>query len=497
VSNQPNLLKSIAADSSLALVFRSLAIPLAFLANLAMARLYGAELMGTYYLAVNLILSISVFCVLGLNTGLLKFVATGHAEGPRTQIRTLFWPALVLVTLLGSAAAVALYALRDLLAGYLHSPFLTDALQFMVLALPIYVCLLLVMETVRALGGVRRVVFQQSILRPGSLLLLVVILAFLGPVVGPAKALPLAFLLSVLLALAFLLGSSDFRRTLFPLSTIDLADIPQSFGGLLTYSWPIFFNAILALSFNGLDSLILGLFTTPETVAFYNAAAKIAPLVMLPLMAVNAVVPPLFARFHQKGDLEGLGSIAQTTARWMYFLALPLALLLILLGPELLGFLGPEFRQARFALGVLALGQLVNVAAGSVGFILMMTGLQWTLLIFNIVIGLGTIPLMMVSAALFGLNGVAGAHALGLAGLNLLMAWGVWHRLRVKAYARKMGWANLGGLVGAGLFFLSKPYLGAVGAAILFSLGYLALVIRPFIKELQGVLKQPQWLEAP
>jgi len=51
--------------------------------------------------------------------------------------------------------------------------------------------------------------------------------------------------------------------------------------------------------------------------------------------------------------------------------------------------------------------------------------------------------------------------------------------------------------VGAGLFFLSKPYLGAVGAAILFSLGYLALVIRPFIRELQGVLKQPQWLEAP
>lgn len=473
-----------------------MAVPLVYVTNLLMARLYGAEAMGTYYLAFNLMVSIGVFCCLGLNTGLLRFVSASRAESQAMALKTLFGPAIGLAIGLSLIAAVGLFGARHWISGYFHSPHLAPALQFMVLALPFYVASILLTETVRALGGVRLVVLQAHLLTPLGFLVLVVALAHVGRFLNPAAALVLAFFLVTLVGLGVLSGSRELRKTLSQDSNLTPRKASVSLGHLLVYCWPIFLGSVVSLGMAGIDSLILGLFTPPETVAYYNVATKTAPLVMLPLLAVNAVVPPLFARFYAQGDLGSLEMVSRTTARWMYFVALPLALLLILLGPQLLGFLGPDFMQARFALSILAVAQLINVAAGSVGFILLMTGHQRTLLVFQAAVGLGVLPLMTLGGAWFGLNGVAAANALGLAGINILMAWGVWRRLRIKPYAQKIGCVNLGGIVGGALFILSQPYLGVAAAAALFSLGYLALVARPLILEFQTVFRRPLWLEA-
>jgi O-antigen/teichoic acid export membrane protein len=74
------ILKKIGADSSLSFGFKILALPLRYLTNLLIARLYGAEQMGTYFIAVNLVTVLSVFCSIGLPTGFLRFAAVLKAQ---------------------------------------------------------------------------------------------------------------------------------------------------------------------------------------------------------------------------------------------------------------------------------------------------------------------------------------------------------------------------------------------------------------------------------
>jgi O-antigen/teichoic acid export membrane protein len=365
------------------------------------------------------------------------------------------------------------------------APALPAILNVMILALPIGVVILLVMETVRALGGVRWVVFQRNLVTPLSFLLLLTVFAYGRPsFISHPRTIGLAYLLSVSLGLIFLmtwLGKNFRVKENCPGKPL-LKD-------LFIYSWPLFLSSILWLALSGLDSLILGLFTRPQEVAYYNIAMRTAPLVALPLVAVNAVVPPLFAQFHHRRDLQGLEMMARSTARWIYFAALPLAITTILLAPTLLGFFGTDFTQARFALSILAVAQLGNVSAGSACFILQMTNHQWTMIMMQLQAAIITVPCLILAGAGFGLNGVAVASALGIAGVNLLMARAVWRRLKIKPFAQKVGAANLGGLLGVGLFFLTSPYLGPMGGTAFFALGYLALTAKTIKQELSNLLQ--------
>lgn len=484
MGDSPKILKSIAADSSLALILKVCALPLSYLTNLAMARLYGAERMGTFYIALNLALTLVTFCSLGFGPGLMRFAAGMRSGSEPGKLKRLFWPAIGLAAALAFCATLALLGLRPWVAAKFQAPGLLSALQVIAWVVPILVVAGLCAETIRGMGGIRWVIVQQNALAPLSFLILLILLPLVGHYFfRSSRTLAFAYLLSNLVSLAFLVAWpwALYRRH-------PRARDGVSFQSLFRYSWPLYLSSVLWLGLNGVDSLILGYFSSAEAVAYYNVATKTAPIVTFPLLAINAVVPPLFARFHQQGDLEGLEIVCRATARWMYFVALPLGLLLILLAPQFLGFFGPGFATARFALVALVLSQLVNVAAGSVGYLLMMTGNQWPLILSQGFIGAGTVPLMALGAWFFGLNGLAPVSALAIVGINVLMVWAVWRRLKIKAFAQKVAPANLGGLLGVGLFYLTSPWLGPIVGAAFFSLGYLALTAKTIKQELLHIL---------
>jgi O-antigen/teichoic acid export membrane protein len=240
------------------------------------------------------------------------------------------------------------------------------------------------------------------------------------------------------------------------------------------------------LAFGALDSLVLGFFTGPREVAYYEAAGRTALLVSLPLMAINAIVPPLFARLHQEGRLQDLEELGQVSTRWMYYGAFPLALFMAVLAPDILGLFGAGFGEARWALQILLLAHLVNVACGSVGFLLAMTGHQITLTAILALAGALGLPLMAVGAAGFGLNGLALVKGLWLVAVNILMSLAVWRRLGLKVFAAGVGWAHLSGVAGLGLFWLSRPCLGPWAAAGAGALLYLALITKTLYQEFTG-----------
>jgi O-antigen/teichoic acid export membrane protein len=304
----------LALDSTLALGIKLISLPLSCLTSLAISRFWGAQGLGTFTLAVYLVTTLSVACRLGLDTGMLRFGAGLKASGHDGDIRELFWRGLTLVLSLSVGAAIGLFLARNWLIQVFHAQALPEVLIFMSLALPITVASAFCGETLRSLGGVRWVVTQQDFLVPLSLLALVGIFAWKGQTasLSPA-ALSQAYLFSGALGLGFLAvllmsylkGHRGNTR-------------PTRLGDLVRYSWPLYLSGLLMLSFSALDNLVLGFFTGPDKVAYYEAASRTALLVGLPLMAVNAVIPPMFAHMHQKERFKELERLAQTSTRWMY-----------------------------------------------------------------------------------------------------------------------------------------------------------------------------------
>ncbi len=475
----------LALDSTLALGIKVVSIPLSCLTPLLMARLWGAQGLGTFTLAVYLVTTLSVICRLGLDTGMLRFGSGLQAAGKGGEIPDLFWKGFSLVLCLSLSAALGLFLARGRLAHFFHAPALSEVLPLFSLALPVTAAAAFCGETLRSVGGVRWVVAQQDLLTPASLLVCVAALAWkCQGVTSSPVALALAYLVSVTLGFGFVAAILlySFKGSLTPKSA--------SLGALLRYSWPLYVSVLLMLAFNAADSLLLGFFTGPEEVAYYEAASRAALLVSLPLLAVNAVAPPMFAQMHQKGQLRELERLAQNSTRWMYCVSLPLALFVAALAPEILHLFGTGFAEARWALQVLVAAQLVNVACGSVGFLLAMTGNQLTLTTALALGGALGLPLMAVSTAFFGLNGLAVAKGLWLVGVNLLMALGVWRRLGLKIFAHGVGWAHASAALGLLLFWSMQPHLGSWAAAVLGGLAYLALITRTLYQEFSDFLCQ-------
>jgi O-antigen/teichoic acid export membrane protein len=479
----------LALDSVLALGIKVISLPLGCLTSLAVARFWGAQGLGIFTLAVYLVTTLSVVCRLGLDIGMLRFGPGLKAAGQTGDIQKLFWRGLTLVLGLSCGAAAGLFLARVWLVQVFHAPALPEVLSLASLALPVVAAAAFCGETLRSLGGARWVITQQDFLTPAALLLLVGCLVWKGQAAqGSPAALGLAYLLSGILGLGFLIVilASDFKEPRARAACTSLRD-------LLRYSWPLYLSVLLMLAFSAVDSLVLGFFTGPEKVAYYEAAGRAALLVSLPLMAINAFVPPLFAQMHQQGRLKELEGLAQATTRWMYYVSLPLALFMAALAPEILGLFGASFEEGRWALQVFIIAQLINVACGSVGFVLAMTGHQCTLSATLALAGAIGLPLMAVGAAVFGLNGLALAKSFWLAGVNILMSLGVWRRLGLKVYASGVGWANASGALGFALFWLARPHLGSWVAAGLGVLVYLALITRTLYLEFADILFQTRW----
>ena len=122
------------------------------------------------------------------------------------------------------------------------------------------------------------------------------------------------------------------------------------------------------------DVVLLGALADPAAVGHYAVANRAAALVAMPLLAANAALGPAIARLHAQGDHEGLRRAIFRSRQLTLTVALPITAFMLLGGELVLRLFGTSFLAARPVLSLLASAQLVNVALGSVGLILLMTG---------------------------------------------------------------------------------------------------------------------------
>jgi O-antigen/teichoic acid export membrane protein len=216
--------------------------------------------------------------------------------------------------------------------------------------------------------------------------------------------------------------------------------------------------ALLAQSMFWADLWVLAAFEHGTELDAYAAAARISQMLLLFLTSLNLVFAPFAADLHARRQRERLDELFKRSTRWALAATLPLLIVLFISADDVLNAFSSRFDVGEGALRILLVGQAVNVATGSVGFILIMTGFTGLDLLDNL---LGTALLVALAAVLtaaVGMEGTAAAAAVSIASINVLRLQQVRRRIGIQPYE----WSYLGLALPAGAAALAA--LGAHAA---------------------------------
>jgi O-antigen/teichoic acid export membrane protein len=390
-------------------VFQSVA---GFILNLLLTRGLGAAMYGTYSYTRTILSIAKVFAQVGSGESILRFLPE-YESSPARQNSIL---GLAFVTTIVGSVVVALgvYTFAPLINRFtLGNEVFPPVLRLFVLALPFITLLMLVANVFR---GVEKPTYQigiQKIAYPLVRVVAVGVALVLGySVFGVVVALVLASVVAVLVAGATLFTRTDFRPTV----SLDYDEMYEYYD----YSVPLMLTAAGSLLYSQVDILMVGYFFTDTEVGVYSIAILIATFMGLPLSGLNQIFPPVASRLHNEGKREELNDIFSTTTRWAFTFSLIFALVATLYRTEMLRIFGENFTMGTAVLFLFLVAQAIRNAVGPSGYMLMMTGHQYLVMLNRWILGILNVVLNYLLILEFGFVGAALGSAGSLAVVNLL-----------------------------------------------------------------------------
>jgi O-antigen/teichoic acid export membrane protein len=167
--------------------------------------------------------------------------------------------------------------------------------------------------------------------------------------------------------------------------------------------------------------LMLGVLAIPVVVGPYAVALRGASFVSLALNVSVLAMAPAIARSYGAGQTKRLERLARQMSRVALLGGAPIAVALILWGRSFLLLFGPGFEGASAALAILVVGEVVNVGAGPVATLLVMTGHERDAVLGLAVGSALNGGLCLILIPQWGIDGAAVAAATSLAVWNLIL----------------------------------------------------------------------------
>jgi O-antigen/teichoic acid export membrane protein len=141
----------------------------------------------------------------------------------------------------------------------------------------------------------------------------------------------------------------------------------------------------------------------------------------------------MFSDLHSKGEMGNLQEVFRVATKWELYIGIPFCLVFCFAPTEMLTVLyGADYAGGATALVILVLGQLVNVATGSTGALLSMTGHQRSWMVLSSLALVLNIVLCVLLIPRFGFVGAAAGTSISVSILNIVgvivarLSLGVW-----------------------------------------------------------------------
>ena len=407
-----------------------LSLPLTLATSILLARALGPQGYGQY----AFVMAVIALLALPIGPGLGQLVTREVARYQHGEDWSLFrgllrrahqWILLGSVVMIGAVAIVA---------GHNAAWAVDDRWTLLFIAslmLPLLGLNALRSHTLRGLRHVFQAQLPELLARPAFHLMFAGVL-LVGGALTPATALGSQIAAT---GLAFLLGAWLLARYWPAQVKVAIPDYRHGEWGRALLPFTLL-AAVSTLNAQ-IGILALGWLGTDEDVAALQVAQQGAMLVVLSLTIVNLVIGPHITRAHREGDKARLQQLSRQSARVALAVALPIALAFILLGRPILLFVYGEAYAATvtWPLAILAFGQLVNVAFGSVGTFLTMSGYERDTLTGQIIALVVNGAAAVALIPFLGVIGAAIAVTIGLLTWNVVLAAKFVQRLQLRPTA--------------------------------------------------------------
>ncbi len=438
---------------------------LKYLFQLMVARHLGPQLFGTFFLGVTVFSVLERISGLGLPHGVLRYVSIFRAKRDPERIKGTILTGLRFV----SSAGLFLLGAAMLFSSFLGIRFFHDAnLVWVVRILAVGGVFsgltdVLILAT-QAFQVMQYKVIVRFFFEPVFRIVFVWVGFWLGwRLFGASLAFALASVLGTVLAFSFM-------KKVFPPFRDEKVTPRFETRKIIRFSWPLFFVGSLNLALAYTSTLMLGFFRSTEEVGIFGASFKTAMLMAFILDSFNSIFPAVIADLFGKEESKKIAELYKMVAKWIFTLALPVFLVLVLFPEMILDQWGEGFSSGAICLVLMACAQMINCAVGSSGYMLMMTGYTRIILInastmFAMTFGLG---IWLIPK--YGLVGAAVSYAIPIGLINILRLGEVFFFLRMHPYRRDFLKPLAAGLGAASIAWFLKNF-------ILFSPPLLSLVV--------------------
>ena len=431
---------------------------LRFLLNLVVAKLLGAESLGVYALSLAVIQIAEVLAVGGLDAGVLRFVNL-HGTRPEKQGGLI---AAALKTSLLFSLAVTLFVVA--VSGSLVTVLDGDNLLYLTLicyacSVPFHVLIAVAGHAVQAYRKLRPKIIAGQILVPGGMLLLILLI---NAVAGGTSALIFS------LPAASVAGFVWIWRQMPGITGVSAKNVlhakPEK--EMLAYARPLMLVALMGMVSHWLDILMLGWYAGAETVGFYQPAVRTAGLMRSVFLAFAGIAAPIFASMHSRGEIIELEKLFRVVNRWVMMVAVPPAVLLVVVPDSILAMFGDAFTVASPVLVVLALAVLVQSFFGLYDTVLQTTGYS-KICFINGAAGLAVhAPLNMLLIPLYGMTGAAWALLAVYLLVGAARAVEVRMLLGIHAFGASLIKPLFAGIVSGMVLAATEPFLESLHVAV-------------------------------
>ena len=367
--NDSNFQEIITGSSSV-FILKIIAAGLGFFFNVILTRTMGAENAGLYFLSITCVTILSMICRLGLDQAYVKLIAVESAEENWIAIRQIFYFGVKYAFGFSLLLTIILFIQAPWLSSTLfHNSELTMPLRIGALAILPFTLFVLI---ARALQGLKRMwhfVLVQSVCRPVFSIVTFAILVPFFSVKGAMLSFPASCALTLFIGIFFLKESFP-KQENFKKNNL----IKFSADKIIKSSTPLFFISILNLVFMWSSSLMIGIWHSTTDVAVFNIALRTSMFISFILVSVSSVTSPKYAELYRKKKINDLGKTARNASLVTMICGSPLAVMFIFFPHIVMNIFGPAFSDSSSVLRILGVGQFVNIATGTVGFLLIMSG---------------------------------------------------------------------------------------------------------------------------
>jgi len=430
---------------------------ISFLNIIYVARMVTQNDVGLFYLAISIVGLFGAWKTFGLPAALVRYIPYFESKRQGGKAKDLLRYTIIVNVISGIFLSIALWMVADAVGAIYNNPGLPEALRL----IAIYVFLDNLFSTATSylqsrsdIQACQTVSNAQALSKFGSNIV------FFSVFGANLPSLCASFVLSYVLSLfvsVWLIAKKPhpISENGGSLTITELVRDIVPFGAMLTIIGIIW--ALISYA----DRVLLGYFAPPgqadALVAIYSLAVTLALNVMVFPGTVGNIFLPEISKLAGKNDLVGIRRAMATAQRWVLFITIPFAVVMIAFAKEMLStFYGAEYSSGWIAMSFFCVGMafssfvlVISLALAGVRMVSLELKIAFVTFVVNILLCVMLIPS-------FGMNGAAAASMVSFAVYAILLIYYGWKvlKFRIPIEAYKLFAA---GVITCALVFAFKP----------------------------------------